>query len=158
MTRVRLTAVFGALVAVLVLAFPASASRPMTGSGTGMVTSIATTSSRAVGTNVVEERDVAGMIDTGPLNGTFTEHVRGVIHQGGLLTFRGTMTFNGSVEGCGSGMVTLGVSGYRASAGEVVVTNVNVIDAASNTIAVHGVGIVDQAGWDLTYQVQYQCQ
>ncbi len=156
MARFRILAIVGALVGALVLAFPALASPPITGSGTGLVTSITTTSSRSAGPNVIEERDVAGTI-SGDLNGTFTEHVRGVIHKDGLLTLQGTLTFTGTIEGCGSGMVTLGVSGRRASAADVIVSNVRVIHSASSSIAVSGVGTVIQDGPFLTYDVRYHC-
>ncbi len=159
MTRFRVFAIVGALVGAMVLTFPALASPPTSGSGTGTVTSLSIASSRNAGNNVIQERDLEGTIDSGALSGTFTEHVRGVIHKDGLLTFEGTMTFTGSVEGCGSGMVTLGVSGFRAAGAPAAesTASIRVIQGAANTIGVHGLGTVYQDGLNLTYDVRYHC-
>lgn len=158
MARVRILTILGVLLAALAVVSPALASPPAPASGTGTVTHL-TTSTRTAGPNVIEERDVTGTI-SGDLAGTYTEHVRGVIHKGGLLTFQGTLTFNGSIEACGSqtGVVTLGVSGRRDSGDDVIVSHVRVIDAASNTIPVQGEGTIDQTGPSFTYQVQYHCK
>lgn len=159
MVRFRLPAIVGVFVVSLVLAFPASASPPTVGTGTGLITSVSIVPIRTAGGNVTQERDLGGEIH-GTLDGTFAEHVVGVIHGTSLLTFQGTMTFTGTVGECGSGTVTLGVTGHRDAGAPVSESSatVRVIDAASNTIAVHGVGTVDQSGPVLTYQVQYSCQ
>jgi hypothetical protein len=94
---------------------------------------------------------------TGTLQGTFDEQVRGVIHPTGLVTFEGTMTFTGTVQGCGTGTIKLGVSGQGVSGAPVSESRVRVIESASNTLAVHGVGTVSQVGPNLTYTIQYQC-
>ena len=159
MLRVRFLAIFGVFVTALVLAVPVLASPPTAGTGTGTITSVSITPVRSAGGNVTQERDLQGSI-AGDLSGTFTEHVRGVIHKTGLLTFQGTMTFTGTVAGCGSGTVTLALSGHRDAAAPVTesTASVRVIDAASNTIAVKGVGTVYQNGTALTYDVQYHCK
>jgi hypothetical protein len=101
-------------------------------------------------------RDLAGTV-SGTLQGTFVEHVRGVIHPGDLVTFQGTMTFTGTLQGCGAGTINLGVSGQGVSGAPVSESSVRVIDAASNTLSVHGVGTVNQTGTALAYAIQYQC-
>jgi hypothetical protein len=108
------------------------------------------------GGNVIQERVLTGTV-TGTLQGTFEEHVRGVIHPNGLVTFEGTMTFTGSVAGCGTGTLTLGVTGQGVTGVPVTESTVRVINAAANTLAVRGVGTVSQTGPFMTYQVQYQC-
>lgn len=152
----RFLPTIASIIAALIFALPASASSLMTGTGSGTVTSVSITPVLTADGNVIQERDLTGTV-TGDLNGTFVEQVRGVIHPTGLVTFDGTMTFTGTVTGCGAGTFTLGVSGQGVTGAPVTESSVRVIDAASNTLAVHGVGTVSQAGPSLTYQVQYQC-
>jgi hypothetical protein len=152
----RLVATIAMLTATFLLAAPASASALLTGTGTGTVQHLSIKTVRAADGNVIQERDLAGTV-TGTLQGTFIEQVRGVIHPTGLVTFEGTITFIGTVAGCGSGTLTLGVSGQGATGAPVTDSQIRVIDAASNTIAAHGVGSVSQTGPLLNYQLQYHC-
>jgi hypothetical protein len=141
----------------LVLVAPASASAPLTGTGSGTIGIRSITSVRMADGNVIQERDLAGTV-TGALQGTFLEQVRGVIHPTGDVTFEGTLTFTGTVVGCGPGTLTLGLSGQGDVTGlPVTESHVRVIDSASNTIAAHGQGTLSQIGPSLTYQMQYQC-
>ena len=155
----RVSRRFGGLAAAaatLVVAAPVAAAPPTNGSGTGTIGLRAVTPVRVAGGNVFQERDLAGTVG-GTLDGTFEEHVSGVIHGSGLVTFQGTMTFTGTVEGCGSGTLTLGVSGQGVAGAPVTESSVRVIDSADNTLAVHGTGTVSQAGPALTYEIQYEC-
>jgi hypothetical protein len=152
----RLLATICALGAALTLALPVSAAVPTNGSGTGTIGSVLVTPVRQADGNVIQKRDIAGTV-SGTLSGTFVEHVRGVIHPSGQVTFEGTMTFTGAVQGCGTGTVNLGVSGQAVAGIPTSHSSVRVIDSASNTLAVHGVGTVSQTGPALTYTIQYQC-
>ena len=156
MVRFRLPTSILGVVAALIVITPALASPPTTGTGTGAITSVSITSSRTADGNIIQERQLTGTV-TGDLDGTFVENVRGVVHSTGLVTFEGTMTFTGTVTGCGSGTLNLGVSGPGVTGAPVTESSVRVIDAAANTIAVHGVGTISQTGPALTYQVQYHC-
>jgi hypothetical protein len=111
---------------------------------------------RVAGGNVFQDRDLVGTV-SGTLDGTFEENVSGVIHASGLVTFQGTMTFTGTVAGCGSGTLTLGVSGQGVAGAPVTESSVRVIDSAANTIQAHGTGTVSQVGPNLTYEIQYTC-
>ena len=156
MARFRIAASIAMLTAALILAVPASASVLLHGTGSGIIGLVTITAIRSADGNVIQERDLAGTV-TGALQGTFVEHVRGVIHPTGLVTFEGTITFTGTVAGCGSGALTLGISGHGATGAPVTEAQIRVIDAASNTVAAHGVGTLSQTGPALTYQMQYQC-
>lgn len=148
--------IFG-IVAALILVPAVSASPLTTGTGTGTIGIRSITSGRSADGNVIQERDLEGTV-TGALDGTFTEHVRGVVHSTGLVTFQGTMTFTGTVAGCGYGTVTLGVSGQGVTGAPISESSVRVIDDASNTIDVNGQGTVSQSGPFLTYEVRYFCK
>ena len=156
MARSRLAASVAMLIAALIAAAPASASVPLTGTGTGAILSVTTTSVRTADGNIIQERDLAGIV-AGTLQGTFTEHVRGVIHPSGLVTFEGTITLDGAVAGCGAGKLTLGISGQGITGAPVTEAHIRVIDGGSNTIPAHGEGTLSQTGPALSYQLQYQC-
>jgi hypothetical protein len=152
----RILAGLAAAVATLIVAAPITAAPPTSGSGTGTIGSLAITPVRDAGGNVFQDRHIAGTV-SGTLSGTFDENVSGVIHTSGQIEFHGTMTFTGTIAGCGSGTVTLGVTGQGVAGLPVSNSSVRVIDGAGNTIAVHGTGTVSQAGPNLTYEVQYTC-
>jgi hypothetical protein len=146
----------GTVVAGLTFAAPAYASAPTTGAGSGVITSVSITSTREADGNIIQVRELTGTV-TGTLNGTFAEQVRGVIHPSGLVTFHGVMTFDGAVAGCGSGTVTIGLSGLGVTGAPVTVAAIRVIDQASSTLGVKGVGTVTQDGPLLSYEVRYHC-
>jgi hypothetical protein len=129
---------------------------PTSGSGIGTIGSLSITPVRRADGNTIQERELKGTV-SGTLVGTFEEQVRGVIHPTGLVTFQGTMTFTGTVDGCGTGTIKLGVSGQGVTGAPETQSSVRVIDSASNSLAVHGVGTVTQRGPALTYTIQYQC-
>lgn len=145
------------VVAALVLAAPAAAGPPQTGSGTGMITSLDITSQREAGGNSIQERSLTGTVD-GTLQGTFVENVRGVVHRNGLVTFSGTMTFTGVVGECGEGTIMLGLSGRGQAGTPVTEAKVRVVNQAANTVGVTGNGVVRQAGPFLTYEIRYVCR
>jgi hypothetical protein len=152
--RVRWAAVLAG-VALFVLAAPAEA-RPLSGSGTGTLTSIDVDVIREAGGNVTQVRQVEGSVD-GAIEGTFVQTVTGVVHKSGLVTFHGTMTFTGTVDGCGDGTFMVGVTG-RAQAGiPTADAKFRVINQATNTLGVTGTGTLHQVGPDLTYEVAYTC-
>lgn len=133
---------------------------PLAGTGTGAIETLEITSSREAGGNRIESRELTGWVD-GTLQGDFVEHVSGVVHRDGRVTFSGTMMFTGTVGECGEGTITLGLSGQ----GEVPIpgfpvteASVRVIDQAANTVAVTGVGTIQQQGPNLTYAIQYVCR
>jgi hypothetical protein len=152
----RLFAAIGGTVAALMLALPVSASPLMSGTGTGTITSLVITSNREAGGNRIQERVLAGTV-TGTLEGTFVEEVQGVIHPNGRVTFQGTFTFTGTVENCGSGTFTLGLSGQGIAGAPVTEARVRVIGGEPNPLGIRGQGTVSQVGPSLTYDVQYKC-
>lgn len=156
MARSKLAASIAMLMVAFIIATPASAAELLTGTGTGLIRSVAITTVRSVDGNVIQERDLSGTV-TGALQGTFVEHVRGVIDRTGHVTFKGTITFTGTVAGCGTGALTMAITGRGITGVPVTEAHIRVIHAASNTLAVHGVGTLEQNGPSLTYEVQYRC-
>lgn len=134
-----------------------AAGPPVTGAGTGTVASLEITSAREAGGNVIQDRTLTGTV-TGTLEGSFEQHVRGVIHGDRLVTFQGTLTFTGTLEGCGEGTITLGVSGHGVPGVPVTESTVRVINQSSNTIDVTGVGTVSQVGPAMEYELRYVCR
>jgi hypothetical protein len=157
MTRFRLLTTIVGVVAAFILALPASASPPVVGTGTGTISIRSITPILTPDGHSIEQRELEGTV-LGSLEGTYVQHVRGVVHSTGLVTFQGTMTFTGTVEGCGSGTLTLGITGQGVAGVPVTEARVRAINAASNTIAAYGAGTVSQVGPNLTYEVKYQCR
>jgi hypothetical protein len=93
----------------------------------------------------------------GPLTGEFIQHVRGVIHPNGQVTFQGTMTFTGTAQGCGEDPITVTAHlNGKGSAGEHPVTDARfalVVQSPAN-----GNGTVHQDGFALAYDVRYTCR
>lgn len=153
--RTGSTLLIASLAAVLVAA-PA-ASKPLSDSGTGTITSLDVDVVRSAGGNVTQVRTVEGTV-AGPITGTFVETVTGVVHKSGLVTFHGTMTFHGNVDGCGEGTFTVGVTG-RAQAGVPTAdATFRAIGRSTNTLAITGTGTLQQVGPQITYDVRYTCQ
>jgi hypothetical protein len=144
---------FGALTC----AAPLTASAPVTGSGSGTIAVREVTTIRQPGGNVIQERTLEGVV-TGTLQGAFVDHVRGVIHKSGLITFHGTMTFTGAVAGCGSGTLTVGLTGTGTAGAPVTTTALHVIEHGRNTLPVHGIGTVHQVGASFTYHIRFHCE
>jgi hypothetical protein len=132
---------------------------PLTGAGTGVITSLEITSSRDAGGNTVQERTLEGTV-SGTLEGSFVEHVRGVIHRNGTVTFQGTMYFEGTLEGCADepGTLTATLSGRGQAGIPVTDASFRVVNQASNTIKASGAGTLHQVGPMMTYEVRYVCR
>lgn len=131
---------------------------PLTGSGTGMITSLEITSERQAGPNRIQERTLTGILD-GTLQGSFEEHARGVIHGTGLITFQATFVFTGTVEGCeGEGSFSASLSGTGQAGEPITDASFRVVDQASNTLRIAGTGTMRQVGPHATYDVRYVCR
>lgn len=159
-SRSRAAFASGLAVAALVVATAAPAAAqgpPRSGTGQGFVTSLVETSSRDAGGNRIAERVLEGVM-TGALEGTFREEVRGVVHRNGRVTFHGTLWFEGTAEGCGTGTVVARLAG-RGTAGAAPITDATftLVQRPSGTIAAAGHGTVHQEGPLLSYQVRYVC-
>lgn len=149
----------GAAALLLTSAAPAAASGPpLTGSGSGVITSVQETSSRDAGGNRIAERRLEGFL-TGALEGTFVEEVRGVVHGNGTVTFHGILEFTGTVAGCGSGTVTGRLAG-KGTGGPSPQTEARftAVEGPSSPIDTTGTGVVVQDGPFLTYEIQYHCR
>lgn len=160
----RMLVALVAALAMLLLASPAAAQGPsMQGSGTGVVTDIAQGERTDLGRsgNWVQTRTLTGFIDDGPLDGTFEQTVRGVVRdRTGFVTFSGTLTFTGTIEGCGDEehTVTLGVSGRGQANPPVTEARVRVIGPPSDGLHITGHGTVNQEVLGLTYDIEYRCR
>lgn len=155
----RIASVCGAMLLfaalMLVMVPPAFAQGPLlTGEGEGVITSVDETLIREAGGNRIAERVLEGTL-TGTLEGTFREEVRGVVHRNGRVTFHGTLTFEGTAEGCGAVTVTARLSG-RGQAGDAPVTEGTFALVGQQDATGHGT--VMQAGPLMTYEVQYICR
>lgn len=140
-------------------ATPDEAGKPLSGSGTGRITNLVPTPVREVGGNRFEDRILTGTV-TGTLEGTFEQHVSGMVHKSGRVVFDGTMTFDGQVGDCGTGTLTLGVTGrgqIEPPGIPITEASVRVIEQATNTVDITGMGTVSQEGANLTYEIQYKC-
>jgi hypothetical protein len=149
-------AALAAAAAALVAAVPGLGAPPATGTGTGTTTSRVILSSRTADGNIIQERENRGTV-SGTLTGTFVEEVRGVIHASGLVTFAGVMTFTGTVDGCGSGTLTLAFSGQGVVGAPVTESAVRIVGAGESTLRAQGEGTVDEVGPTFTYSVQLRC-
>lgn len=159
-TARRTTVSVGVAALLLGVVAPVSAAGPpLTGSGAGHITSLQETSSRDAGGNRIAERRLTGVLTSGPLSGTYTQTVRGVVHADGTVSFSGTMRFTGTVEGCGQGTVDARIQGKgQAGAAPVTEGTITLVGGASSTLSATGHGTVQQAGPLVTYEVQYLCR
>jgi hypothetical protein len=139
------------------VAVPAWADQPLSGGGEGVITTIQITPPRVAGGNRIEERRLEGIL-TGTLQGTFVEHVRGVVHPDGTVTFQGTLVFTGTVEGCGEGTFTGRLQGRGQGNPPLTEASMQVVDQSASTVGVTGQGTVSQDGPLLTYSIRYRCR
>ena len=155
-----------AMLALLLLAGPAGAAGlPLDGSGTGMITGLEVTPIREEGGNSHQARTLEGVVE-GTLEGTFVHETVGTVHTNhpdSRVTFRGVLTFTGTVEGCGDEVhtVVLGLAGrgtVPVPGFPVTEASVRVIGHPDNTLDASGQGTVTQVGADLTYELQYTCR
>lgn len=160
MSRPRLRSISATLVAgallVLVSETPSWAAPPVSGGGSGAVSSDQVTSVRQAGANRIVERELTGTM-SGTLSGAFSEEVRGVVHPDGTVTFQGTLVFTGTVDSCGTGTLTARVQGRGQAVPPVTDATVQVINQSANTVPVTGHGTVQQNGSSLTYSITYTC-
>ena len=90
--------VIAALGALVIVPWGTTASAPVTGSGSYTVTGAVVTAVREAGGNVfVTQTEYADA--TGTATGTFAHDLVVTFHPDGSLTFRGTGTFTGTVNG-----------------------------------------------------------
>jgi hypothetical protein len=149
-----------AVMALALAATPAGAASPVrTGSGEGLITALVIDSEREAGRVRFEDRTISGVV-SGTLEGTFVQRVSGVVTPNGRVSFTGSFTFTGTIEGCGpeEQTVRLGVAGR----GEIPtpgfpLTSANVWLQESDGALKTGWGKVEQAGPNLTYDVGYVC-
>lgn len=146
---------------LLAIAGPAAAhGPPVDGEGTGELELIKLDVLRTPGPNSIQYRELTGEVQ-GALTGTITQRVTGTVHGAGHVTFRGTMDFVGTIEGCGDEVqeLSLWLTG-KGLAGESPVTESTVrpIGAGGGGPAVVGVGTVLQDGFDVTYSLRYVCR
>lgn len=128
------------------------------GSGTGTIEVVNIADVSEPGGNKIQERTLEGTI-SGPLSGTFIEVVRGVIHDSGLITFKGSLVFTGTAAACGNkvGSMTVGLNGTGAAGLPTAEAEFRAIKKSENTLGVTGHGTLKQVGLDLTYEVNYVC-
>jgi hypothetical protein len=141
----------------LATAGPSWSAPPISGSGAGQVTGDEVTSTRFSGQNRIVERDITGFL-TGALEGSFTEHVVGVVHPDGTVTFGGTLSLTGTVEGCGTGTVTGRLQGRGQASPPVTDAVAAVTGLSGSTVGLSGHGTVHQEGASLSYSFQYSCR
>lgn len=143
--------------AALAYALPVAAAPPLSGSGTATIERVEVEVIREAGGNVTEVRQIHGTVH-GAIEGTFEETVTGVVHDSGLVTFHGTMTFTGTVADCGDGTFKVGVTG-RAEAGvPTAEATFRAINQAENTLPITGTGTLQQTGPNIEYDVRYTCR
>lgn len=157
--RIRLIglAIAAGAVIPLVSAGPSWAATRLSGSGNGYVTGNVVTSTREAGPNHIVQRDITGVL-SGPLDGTFTEHVVGVVHPDGMVTFQGTLTLTGSVDGCGEGILVGRLQGRGQANPPVTDARAAIIDQSASTVGATGQGTVHQDGPELSYTFRYSCR
>lgn len=126
----------------------------MTGSGTGTVALRSVEIVRQADGNVIQERSLTGTV-SGALNGTYVEHVRGVVKKSGDVTFEGTMVFEGDVAGCGAGTLVLRVEGKAVSG--LPTSEGRLTTIGGGTVDVRGIATFSQVGPALSYEAQYSC-
>jgi hypothetical protein len=148
-----LRAAVAAGVSALALATPVVAA-PIEASGTGTVEVRSVATIRQADGNVIQERTITGTV-SGALEGTYVEHVRGVIQASGRLVFHGTLTFTGTVAGCGSGTVALALEG-RGIAGAPL-TEGRLATTGQNSLGLHGTGTFAQSATSIAYEAQFVC-
>jgi hypothetical protein len=142
--------------AMFVFAAPGAASSSTHGSGVGTVLVRSIDSSRDADGNVIQERSASGTI-SGAFDGVYDEHVRGVIHQDGIVTFHGLMHFTGAAGECGVGTVTLEFEGKAIAGAPVSHGELRTIDEGSSTVKVHVLGSFDEFATFFTYEGEFHC-
>ncbi len=136
--------------------------RPGSGEGSGLITDIEIVGEpEETDEGRIEDRRLTGFFDDGPLEGEFVQEVRGLVTPDDDVTFEGTAVFDGTLEGCGHGTLTLSVVG-EGQAGQgpglpATSVEVEVIDPEGNTLPATGNATLHQNALDLTYEIEYEC-
>jgi hypothetical protein len=165
--RARFT-ITGTVIAVSVLmalSVPAAAQAPpLTGSGSAVITEFLIPEPGEPGGRIdlgnsgnwQQTRTLRGETIDGPLDGTVEQVVTGIVRdRTNEVTFHGTMTFTGTVQGCeGEHTLTLAITGRGQASPPVTEARVQVLGQSS----VNGGGTVSQVGTALTYDIQYVCR
>lgn len=156
-------AVVAALLVALTL--PASAQGPpLSGSGSAIVTDFDIPEPGEPGGRVDlgnsdnwrQTRTLEGhTVGEGPLDGEFRQVVTGIVRdRTNVVTFHGTMTFTGTVEGCaGVHALTLAITGRGHANPPVTEAKVQIIGPSD----IRGGGTVSQVVDQLTYDIRYVC-
>ena len=132
-----------AIVAVALLAQPAAATEPSTGSGNFVFTSMTPTGARTADSNTIITANATGAL-SGALTGTFTEELRQVFHADGTSDFHGTVTCTCTIGGMtGTVVLRFEGSGTGGSAGSVA-GQFTVVSASGNLEGLHGQGTFAQ--------------
>jgi len=142
--RALVTTSLAAIVAIALLAQPAAATAPSTGSGTFTFTSMTPAAPpRTAGPNTVITATATGIL-SGALAGTFTEELRQVFHADGTSEFHGTVTCTCTV-GVMAGTIVIRFegSGIGGSAGSVE-GQFTVVSASGDLEGLHGQGTFAQ--------------
>lgn len=149
---------------LLALSAPAEAQGPpLSGSGHALVTHFGIPAPDEPGGRVdlgtsgnwQQTRTLKGETVDGPLHGTFEQVVTGIVRdRTNQVTFHGTMTFNGTVEGCeGEHTLMLAITGRGQANPPVTEARAQVVGPSG----VKGGGTISQLVQDLTYDIQYVC-
>jgi hypothetical protein len=163
--RVLRVAVAALATAALVSSFAgspvAAASPPLHGGGSGVLTAPPDiTLIREAGGNRTEHRVLEGVV-TGTLTGTFVQEVVGTVHANDRVTFRGTLVFTGTIDGCAGGVHTLTLRvtgrGDTSTPGFPITEATVTLIGPPGAVHVTGKGTVHQEGPFLSYQVTYKC-
>ena len=154
------------LMAVLLLPAPAEAAGPpLQGTGNGVLALPGpedSTRIRDAGASGawIEQRTLTGETLSGPLNGVLVQNVTGLVRQpANFVTFRGTATFTGTIEGCGDEVHTLAlrVTGRGQASPPITEAQISVVDQPSDGPRVTGRGTVSQVGPLFSYDIRYVC-
>ena len=152
------------LTAVLLVPAPAGAAGPpLEGTGSGMFAPPEEGERiRDAGASGawIEERTLTGVVLSGPLDGVLVQNVTGLVRQpANFVTFRGTATFTGTIEGCGDEVhtLTLRLTGRGQANPPITEAQVSVVDQSSEGPRVTGRGTVSQNVASFDYYVRYVC-
>lgn len=147
------SALIAALFSVLVLPASASASPPVSGSGTFTVSSTVVTSTRQVGDNTVLTLHVT-MLYSGTLQGTGVGEETVIVHPDG--TFNGSTfeTFTGTVGGV-AGTAVFRVEGTGNVTTGALSGQFTFVSGAGGLASLSGVGTFQAIGESGTYSVMY---
>jgi hypothetical protein len=152
----RWVAVF---VAALALAAPASAGPPMSGSGTGAITSRTITGVRTTAGGKTFIDEVLTVSQTGALSGTSIQYVTLILRKTGRFRASGYGTFTGTAAGCGAvnDEIRFENQGEITATGPVGDGRTHSVRPAAGQPYVRVVLTAHQVGDVFTYDASYRC-